>query len=222
MVTILRLSNDVVVDPVLNDGVELKVDIDLSLLERSKDDVAVLLADAHDRRVVTEGLAERAAQLARLVVVDNYGLGASRVAEERLIAEGALAALDKGDGTLDLGGEVVGRAAEVGDVDDRPAGGAAGGVGHGRGLNLLAVDLDRARGLGVQLSEGLLDDIIVPRLFQRVVEIVDGGIVAATTECAVSTVGIRNVLEDLGAREEVLNVDELLEALRVDDGLARL
>lgn len=120
---------------------------------------------------------------------------------------------------LGLGGEVLSGASEVGGSNQRSLGGDAGGVGHDVGLNIGPVDLEGGSTLREDLGEGLLDHIVSAEALEGVVDVVDGGVVTTAAKGAVSSVGVSKVLKLLGSGEEAVDVDELLQLLRVDQGL---
>ncbi|GJD00535.1 hypothetical protein ColKHC_09360 [Colletotrichum higginsianum] len=218
VVSATRLGDDVVVDAVLDDGDDVEVDRDLlARREGGGEGQALVAGDAHDGGVGVGGGAEGSREGADVVVVDDGGDGAGGLGVGGLDGEVAGASRHERHGAGDLGGEVGGLAADVGGGDEGRAGHVAGGrVGHGAGLDGGAGDAEGRLGAGEALGEGLLVDVEVVELLELLNQPVDGGVMAAAAEGAVALVRVGDVLELLGAGEQVLDGDELLELLGLD------
>lgn len=219
VVTLLGLSNDVEGNTVLDSGVDLEVNLDLAGLGLGKDSLTRLEADADNGGKVAKGLTKSTAQLASDVVVDNDGGSSGSLAVGGLGGESTLSSLNKDNLALGLGGEIAGLTSEVGGNDERTRSLTSGGVGHDSGSNVLAVGLEGGGTSRVQLSEGLLLDIVVVEGLEGVVEVVDGGVVTLASKDTGVVVGLCNVLELLGTGHKTLEGDVLLELELVDERL---
>jgi hypothetical protein len=160
VVTLLGLSNDVKGNAILDGSVDLEVNVDLSSLNLGEDSLTILKADANNGSKVAKGLTKSTAQLASNVVVDNDGSSASSLAVGRLGRESTLSSLNKDNLASRLGGEITGLTSEVGGNNERTRSLTSGGVGHDGGSNVITVSLEGGGTGRVQLSKGLLLDIV--------------------------------------------------------------
>lgn len=217
MVSTLGLSNDIVVDTLLDNGVDDEISSDLTGLKLLENRGSILLADAQNRGVFPERSTEGTGDGARLVVVDDGTSSASRLGVEGLSAKVAGTTADEGNVALDLGRIVLNITTQVVNLDQRSRNLTSRRVCHGIRRHILSVHREGTIGLSEDLGEGLLDDIEVVKAVERVVQPIDGGVVAARAESAVAAVLVGKVLQLLGSGEEGVESDELLELLRVDE-----
>lgn len=190
VITTLGLGDDVVVDTLLNGGIDVEGSLDGASRESLEDGGGVLLADTHNRGVVLEGGAEGASKRASNVVVDDDASGTGSLGAQRLLSEGASATGHKGDLAGNLGGVVGGSAAKVGNGNEVGGNLTAGGVGHDGGGDIGTANSEGGGTLGEDLGEGLLHDIVVVEALEGVVDVVNSGVVTAATESAVTTVSL--------------------------------
>lgn len=219
MVTLLGLSNDVESNTVLNGSINLEVNGDLTSLGLGKDSLTVLLADTNNGSKLAKGLTKGTSELARNIVVDNDSSSSGSLTVGRLLREGALSSKNENNLTLRLSGEITSLAAKVLSNDKRTSSLTSRSVSHDGGSDIIAVNLEGGSTGRVQLSEGLLLDVVVASRLEGLVEVVDSGVVTSSTEDTGVAVGLSDVLELLGSGHEVLDVDVLLELELVDEGL---
>lgn len=219
VVTLLGLSNDVEGDTVLDGSVDLEVNGDIASLSLGKDSLTGFLADTDNGSKVTEGLTKSTAQLAGNVIVDDDSGSSGLLTVGRLGGEGTFSTLDEDDLVLGLSREIAGLTSEVGGNDKSTRCLTSGGVGHDGGSDVLTVSLEGGSTGRVQLSEGLLLDIVVLEGLEGVVEVVDSGVVALASEDTGVVVGVSDVLKLLGIGHETLEADVLLELEFVDERL---
>lgn len=219
VVTPFSLSNDVEGNTVLNSSIDVEVNSDLTSLELGNDSLTILLADANNGGEVAEGLSQSTRQLTGDVVIDNDSSGSSSLGVGGLGGESAGSSRNKDDVALGLSREVSGLTSEVGSLDKRSRSLTSGGVGHDSSLDVITSNLEIGGTGRVQLSEGLLLDIVVVERLEGLVEVVDSGVVALATKDTGVAVGCGDVLKLLGISNQTLDADILLKLELVDQRL---
>lgn len=211
----LGLRNDIVRRAVLERRINEQVHIHGALLCKSDEGLAVFKRDADNRRVRAEfafGCAEGPSKRALDVVVSDCRGSIRLSSVDRFLSKGAVAALDEDDFPSHVRGECIGGAPEG--VNDSELGRrvAAWRVCEGGRVEGFPVCSQRLLGVAVQVLLGLLVDIVVAGALELAVQPVDGVVVRAAAEDAVALgVGVCKVLELLGAGEQIVQPDLLLE-----------
>lgn len=222
VVTLDGLGNDVVVNPLLGESVDVEVDRDVALSQGGNDGLTISQGDASNRGVVGGGGTESAGDGALNVVVDEGSDRAGSLGVGSLEGKVAFASLDESDLASDFGGVVLLDTSKIADNGDlAPFNGARWGVGHDEGGDGLAIDRESGRALGVDLGEGLLEDVVVAGGLDGVVDPFDGGVVTTAAKDTGSAMGIGDALESLGIGAEACERDIGLESLRGDQRLQR-
>ena len=114
----------------------------------------------------------------RDVVVDDGSSSTGGFGKGSLFAECTRSSGNQGDVSGDGCGIIRRGAAEVVDLDEGSARLARGSIRHVDGLVFCAIGAEFDGGGREQLDEGLLIDIVVVGCLQRLVDVVDGRIVA--------------------------------------------